>query len=107
MRVHHAGVNPVDTLIRAGHFPYLPPTPYTPGGDLAGVVERVGAKVTSVKVEGIGLLKHNQIMNRSANVCSHRRRVARDSCDCALKYWNFTDISNLNIVLLLTPTPVP
>ncbi len=50
VRVHHAGVNPVDAIIRAGHFPYLPPTPYTPGGDLAGVVERVGANVTSVKV---------------------------------------------------------
>jgi hypothetical protein len=50
VRVAHAGVNPVETYIRAGTYPVLPPTPYTPGGDLAGVVERVGANVVGVKV---------------------------------------------------------
>ena len=50
IRVSHAGVNPVDALIRAGLYPVHPPLPYTPGSDLAGVVDKVGAKVTNVRV---------------------------------------------------------
>lgn len=41
-----AGVNPVDTYIRAGSYAQLPTPPYTPGFDGAGTVERVGAGVT-------------------------------------------------------------
>jgi NADPH2:quinone reductase len=37
-----AGVNPVDTYIRAGTYATLPALPYTPGADGAGVVEAVG-----------------------------------------------------------------
>lgn len=37
------GVNPVDTYIRAGKYPSLPPLPYTPGTDAAGIVEAAGA----------------------------------------------------------------
>jgi NADPH2:quinone reductase len=40
-----AGVNPVDTYIRAGQYGALPPLPYTPGADGAGVVEAVGTGV--------------------------------------------------------------
>jgi NADPH2:quinone reductase len=40
-----AGVNPVDTYIRAGQYASLPPLPYTPGADGAGVVEAVGSGV--------------------------------------------------------------
>jgi NADPH:quinone reductase len=48
VRVKAAGVNPVETYIRAGrygarHFPY------TPGSDAAGVVEAVGAGATQFK----------------------------------------------------------
>lgn len=46
VRVHAAGVNPVDTYIRAGW--YGPKEfPYIPGYDAAGIVESVGAGVTS------------------------------------------------------------
>ena len=48
--VKAAGVNPVDTYKRAGTYPALPPLPYTPGSDLSGVVEKVGAKVSKYKV---------------------------------------------------------
>ncbi len=48
IRVSHAGVNPVETYIRAGTYPALPPLPFTPGGDGAGVVEAVGADVRKV-----------------------------------------------------------
>jgi NADPH2:quinone reductase len=49
VRVHAAGVNPVDTYVRAGTYAMKPPLPYTPGGDGAGVVEAVGAEVKSVR----------------------------------------------------------
>jgi NADPH2:quinone reductase len=47
VRVHAAGVNPVETYIRAGTYAKLPELPYTPGTDGAGVVERVGDGVKS------------------------------------------------------------
>ena len=50
VRVHAVGVNPVDTYRRAGNAAQKPSLPYTPGSDAGGVVESVGAGVTSVKV---------------------------------------------------------
>ncbi len=49
VRVHAAGVNPVDTYIRAGAYAAKPALPYTPGKDGAGAIEAVGEGVTSVK----------------------------------------------------------
>lgn len=48
VRVKAAGVNPVDTYIRAGAHSQKPPLPYTPGMDAAGDVESVGEGVTRV-----------------------------------------------------------
>jgi len=45
VRVHAAGVNPVETYIRAGVYAHKPGLPYTPGGDAAGVVAAVGPQV--------------------------------------------------------------
>jgi len=47
VRVHSAGVNPMDWKIRSGYLKdFMPKTfPYVPGADLAGVVERVGPGV--------------------------------------------------------------
>ena len=50
VRIKAAGVNPVDTYIRAGTYPRKPQLPYTPGADGAGVVESVGEGVTRLKV---------------------------------------------------------
>ncbi len=50
VRVYAAGVNPVDTYIRAGAHAAKPPTPYTPGSDAAGTVEAIGEGVTTVAV---------------------------------------------------------
>jgi len=50
VRVRAAGVNPVDTYIRAGRYAHMPAMPYIPGGDAAGVVEAVGKDVTNVTV---------------------------------------------------------
>jgi NADPH:quinone reductase len=45
VRVKAAGVNPVDTYIRAGMYAVKPSLPYTPGSDAAGIVEDVGKDV--------------------------------------------------------------
>jgi NADPH:quinone reductase len=45
VRIHAAGVNPVDTYIRSGTYPRKPALPYTPGSDGAGKVEAVGVDV--------------------------------------------------------------
>lgn len=49
IRVRAAGVNPVETYLRAGQYPTLPTLPFTPGHDAAGTVESVGSKVTLFK----------------------------------------------------------
>jgi len=46
VRIHAAGVNPVDAYILTGTYPRKPPLPYTPGLDGGGVVESVGEGVT-------------------------------------------------------------
>jgi NADPH2:quinone reductase len=46
LRVRAAGVNPVDTYIRAAHQGYNAKLPYTPGSDAAGTIEAVGEGVT-------------------------------------------------------------
>jgi len=50
VRLHAAGVNPVDAYIRTGQYARLPELPYTPGGDGAGVVEALGEGVTGLAV---------------------------------------------------------
>ncbi|KAI3375342.1 hypothetical protein L3Q82_021838 [Scortum barcoo] len=49
IRVHACGVNPVETYMRAGTYARKPALPYTPGTDVAGVVETTGEGVTAVK----------------------------------------------------------
>ena len=50
VRLHAAGVNPVDAYIRAGMYARKPSLPYTPGSDAAGEVMAVGEGVRRVKV---------------------------------------------------------
>lgn len=49
VRLHAAGVNPVETYIRSGQYAKLPPLPYIPGSEGAGVVEAVGRNVRTVR----------------------------------------------------------
>src|SRR3989304_6427780 len=48
VKIKAAGVNPVDTYMRAGLF-YKKDLPYTPGTDAAGVVEAVGEGVEDIR----------------------------------------------------------
>jgi NADPH2:quinone reductase len=49
VRVHAAGINPIDTYIRSGSYAAKPALPYTPGSDAAGVVESLGEGVPQYK----------------------------------------------------------
>ncbi|XP_074731845.1 quinone oxidoreductase isoform X2 [Strix uralensis] len=49
IKVHACGVNPVETYIRSGNYARKPALPYTPGSDVAGVIESVGEHVTAFK----------------------------------------------------------
>ncbi len=49
VRVHAAGVNPVEAYIRTGTYAAKPNLPYTPGSDAGGVVVAVGPGVKRVK----------------------------------------------------------
>ena len=50
VRIHAAGVNPVDAYIRTGTYARKPQLPYTPGMDGGGTVESVGEGVTRFHV---------------------------------------------------------
>src|SRR5947207_5407364 len=52
IRVIAAGVNPVDDGLRSGHYSeyFGSKPPFTPGTDIAGVVEKTGAQITKLKV---------------------------------------------------------
>ncbi len=49
IRVKAIGVNPVDTYIRSGVYARKPVLPYTPHADIAGIVQQVGAAVSTVR----------------------------------------------------------
>src|SRR5687768_9679096 len=45
-----AGVNFPDILLTRGLYQFKPPLPFSPGGEVAGVVREVGSGVTTVAV---------------------------------------------------------
>jgi len=47
IRAHAIGVGIPDVNIRAGTYSWMPPLPATPGTELSGVIEKVGAGVTT------------------------------------------------------------
>jgi len=49
VKVHAAGVNPVETYIRSGRYGILPMPPFIPGSDGAGVISALGSGVTRWK----------------------------------------------------------
>ncbi len=49
VRIHAAGVNPVEAYVRTGTYAMKPTVPYTPGTDAGGLVIAVGSGVKAVK----------------------------------------------------------
>ena len=68
VRVAAVGLNFFDTLIIAGRYQTRPPFPFSPGGELAGVVESTGSGVT-------GLEPGDRVMGYS-NFNAARERLA-------------------------------
>lgn len=50
VKVLAVAVNPIDTYIRSGAVPMALPKPFIPGGDLAGVVDKLGPGVSQLRV---------------------------------------------------------
>jgi NADPH2:quinone reductase len=50
VRVLAAGVSLPDIMAREGVHPETPPVPYTPGWDLVGVVDRLGAGISGIEL---------------------------------------------------------
>src|SRR5438128_10708435 len=48
IRVRAAGVNFPDLLIIENKYQFKPPLPFSPGGEVSGVVKAVGSKVTTL-----------------------------------------------------------
>ena len=81
IRVHFAGVNPIDWKLRAGHVQrYMPiPLPATPGLDVAGTVETLGEGVTGFaagdRVFGRGTATYAEFaVAPAATIAQHPRR---------------------------------
>jgi NADPH2:quinone reductase len=53
VEVKAAGCNFFDTLIVRGKYQVKPPFPFSPGGEIAGVVRAVGARVGGTGIDGI------------------------------------------------------
>ncbi|XP_052586004.1 quinone oxidoreductase isoform X1 [Peromyscus californicus insignis] len=49
IKVHACGINPVETYIRSGTYSRKPALPFTPGTDVAGIIESVGESVSAFK----------------------------------------------------------
>lgn len=49
LQVKACGVNFPDLLIIENKYQFKPPLPFSPGGEVSGVVQKVGAKVTTLK----------------------------------------------------------
>jgi NADPH2:quinone reductase len=50
VRVHACGINFPDVLVVQGKYQFKPPPPFSPGGEVAGIVEAIGAGVEGVRV---------------------------------------------------------
>ena len=87
VQIHSAGVNLLDTKIKNGEFKMILPykTPFTLGHDVAGVVTKVGSKVSKFKVG-------DEVYSRPADyrIGTFAEMIAINESDVALKPNNIT-----------------
>jgi len=79
-RVAAVGLNFFDTLIIAGKYQTKPPFPFSPGGEFAGVVERVGPGVTEFKPGDrvMGYTNFNAARERTAVATNNIIKISAD-----------------------------
>ena len=87
VQVHSAGVNLLDSKIRNGEFKLILPykTPFTLGHDLAGIVTKVGSKVSKFKVG-------DEVYSRPADhrIGTFAEYISVNESDLAIKPKNLT-----------------
>lgn len=97
VEVHAAGVNLIDAKLRNGEFKLLLPyrTPFVLGHDVAGVVARVGARVTKFK-------PGDEVYARPADhrIGTFAERIAIAERDLALKPKNLSMVEAASIPLV-------
>ncbi len=74
IKVHACSVNFPDTLIVQGLYQFKPPFPFSPGSDVAGVIESIGENVKHLKVgdEVVGMTTYGGFAEKvavNANAC--------------------------------------
>ncbi|MEA5404319.1 NADP-dependent oxidoreductase [Arcicella sp. DC2W] len=87
VQIHSAGVNLLDSLVRNGEFKIFLPykTPFVNGHDMAGVITKVGAKVSKFKVG-------DEVYSRVGDhrIGSFAEQIAVQENDLALKPTNLS-----------------
>jgi NADPH:quinone reductase len=71
VRAHSIGVGYPDVTIRAGTYPWMPPLPATPGTELSGVIEKVGADVTQFRPGQHALLSARERPHRGGHYAEY------------------------------------
>lgn len=67
IKVKSAGVNPIDYLT-VSNMPGIKPIPHIPGAELAGIIEKVGDHVATLK-EGDKVVVYNSIFDGTCDMC--------------------------------------
>jgi len=80
VRVHAAGVNFPDTLIIRDLYQIKPPRPFSPGGEVAGVIDAVGDAVTGFSV-GDRVLALTVFGGFASHVCAPASHVTQIPSD--------------------------
>ena len=69
VRVLAAGVSLPDLMMREGIHPETPPLPFTPGWDLVGVVDRLGAGISGIEPGQLVAALPISGVTRSSSAC--------------------------------------
>jgi NADPH2:quinone reductase len=83
--VHAASVNFPDLLVINGTYQNLPPTPFVPGKDFAGIVAATGANVATVK-PGDRVMAQTEF-GAFVAVVSSRWAMRRGACPRQRRAW--------------------
>ena len=94
--VKAAGVNPVDTYIRSGQYASLPPLPYTPGADAAGVVAAVGNDVHDFNT-GDRVYISGTVEGRAHGAYAHRALCTADQVHQLPKHVSFSEGAGVGV----------
>lgn len=97
--VHASSLNPFDTMVREGHAQQMSPLtpPFTLGGDVAGVVEAVGAQVSGFAVGDRVFGQANAIAGNSGALAEYAA-TASDQVAIAPSTLDFAEAASLPLV---------